>query len=694
MTTSLMPEARQRYYTNVGLPAAGCKLFTYAAGTSTPKATYQDAAGTVPHANPITLNSKGEAVIYWSGAYKVDLKTAAGAQITGYPVDNVTSYDTLIAASDALLRADLAALTGALLVGFTPTASTAATNVQAAIVEIVTDLALPASGAGGVGTTKPFGTASTVKADLAITYPAARKSLADVIAKIHGGAATTIACYGDSLTYGQDTSVNGQVSPLNGSTALRSRYPYPETLQDALALNSFTVSATVINRGYPGDTAAMGLGRWAAASATDLAILMYGTNDGKTLAVTVDEFKKRMAEMIEREFAKNAVVILLSPPLVNDAPTNANISAYTVALHQLADEYNVLLIDAKEQLSGLTNIWSEATDLVHLNSYAYAELGWHLSGLLINRDRATRSITAGSIYYPCDEVGYGGTLTINALAKGGSFTAIAPGARYIVCAYFDDDVLPVIHSYNTSGTNVDLLVQYAGNGIYRGLTAPELVHVAAVSTRQSLTANELRRGYRTLLLTNNGAQTAYIEAIEFAELSHVATSQGMLKKSVALSGAYQSVRQTAAIGTFWTAIDNALPLTAPYVYSAYVTITDLAGIAVFKNRAGQTLLSDILLARRVGNDLVLREIVAGAVTDTTAGGVGAFAAGTFTGEISIELATAAVNVYLNGVLKITKATPSNTYGFPGLMSASAAAMIVCQGAQVQGYVKGPYGVTP
>ena len=132
--------------------------------------------------------------------------------------------------------------------------------------------------------------------------------------------------------------------------ALRSRYPYPETLSDALALNSFTAAVTVINRGYPGDTAQMGLDRWTAASATDVAILMYGTNDGKALAVPVDTFKKNMAKMIEREFTKNAVVILISPPLVNDVVSNTNIASYTIALHQLAQEYNVLIIDAKEQL--------------------------------------------------------------------------------------------------------------------------------------------------------------------------------------------------------------------------------------------------------------------------------------------------------------------------------------------------------
>jgi hypothetical protein len=89
MTTIIMPEGRQRYFNNDGSPCAGGKLYTYAAGTTTPKAAYQDEAGTVPHQNPITLDAKGEAVIYWNGAYKVDLKQADLVQVTGYPVDNI-----------------------------------------------------------------------------------------------------------------------------------------------------------------------------------------------------------------------------------------------------------------------------------------------------------------------------------------------------------------------------------------------------------------------------------------------------------------------------------------------------------------------------------------------------------------------------------------------------------------------------
>lgn len=89
MTATLLPQARQRYFDDNGAPLAGGKVYTYAAGTNTPQAAYQDADGTIPHTNPIILDSEGEVVIFWSGSYKVNVKTSADVQVSGWPVDNL-----------------------------------------------------------------------------------------------------------------------------------------------------------------------------------------------------------------------------------------------------------------------------------------------------------------------------------------------------------------------------------------------------------------------------------------------------------------------------------------------------------------------------------------------------------------------------------------------------------------------------
>lgn len=77
MAVSLSPAAKQQFFDNNGLPAAGFKLYTYAAGTSDLQATYQDRDGTVPNANPVVLDARGEATIYLSSALVYDyvLKT-------------------------------------------------------------------------------------------------------------------------------------------------------------------------------------------------------------------------------------------------------------------------------------------------------------------------------------------------------------------------------------------------------------------------------------------------------------------------------------------------------------------------------------------------------------------------------------------------------------------------------------------
>lgn len=62
-----------QFFDDNGDPYAGGKLFTYGAGSSTKKTTYQDSAGVTPHANPIALDSAGRLpapVFGTTGPYK------------------------------------------------------------------------------------------------------------------------------------------------------------------------------------------------------------------------------------------------------------------------------------------------------------------------------------------------------------------------------------------------------------------------------------------------------------------------------------------------------------------------------------------------------------------------------------------------------------------------------------------------
>jgi len=101
-----MPEGKQSFNNSAGVPLVGGKLYTYDAGTSTPRPTYQDAAGTVPNTNPVILDARGEATVFWSGAYKAILKDAS--DVTIWTVDGISGVS----------GTDLSSSAGAGLIGF------------------------------------------------------------------------------------------------------------------------------------------------------------------------------------------------------------------------------------------------------------------------------------------------------------------------------------------------------------------------------------------------------------------------------------------------------------------------------------------------------------------------------------------------------------------------------------------------
>lgn len=96
---TVAPVPQQVFFTAAGAPCASCLLYTYAAGTTTPLATYSVQALTpgLENTNPIVLNTAGRnpnGGIYLSAAsYKFVLKTAGGLS-TIYTQDNVGAVPT------------------------------------------------------------------------------------------------------------------------------------------------------------------------------------------------------------------------------------------------------------------------------------------------------------------------------------------------------------------------------------------------------------------------------------------------------------------------------------------------------------------------------------------------------------------------------------------------------------------------
>lgn len=75
---SLSPLPKLQFFGTDGLPLVGGKLYTYAAGTTTPIATYTDHTGATQNTNPVILDSAGQAGVWLTDTvtYKYTLTDA------------------------------------------------------------------------------------------------------------------------------------------------------------------------------------------------------------------------------------------------------------------------------------------------------------------------------------------------------------------------------------------------------------------------------------------------------------------------------------------------------------------------------------------------------------------------------------------------------------------------------------------
>lgn len=88
---TISPPAKFSSELITGAPLAGGRLYTYAGGTSTPRATYTDSTGGIANTNPVILDARGEANVWLEQgvAYKYVLRDANDVLI--WTVDNINS---------------------------------------------------------------------------------------------------------------------------------------------------------------------------------------------------------------------------------------------------------------------------------------------------------------------------------------------------------------------------------------------------------------------------------------------------------------------------------------------------------------------------------------------------------------------------------------------------------------------------
>lgn len=127
VSLSSLAGAGWQFFDNSGDPLSGGKLYTYAAGTTTPLTTYTDATGSTPNTNPVILDSAGRVAeeIWLDSAlnYKFVLQSSTGTQI--WTKDNVAG----ILAAQSLTAA---------IVGYSPPFTGAVdTNVAAKLAQYI-----------------------------------------------------------------------------------------------------------------------------------------------------------------------------------------------------------------------------------------------------------------------------------------------------------------------------------------------------------------------------------------------------------------------------------------------------------------------------------------------------------------------------------------------------------------------------
>ena len=157
MSTILSPNPIMQFFDLTGAPLVGGTLQTFAAGTSTPLATYTDSSGLVANPTTITLNTRGEAAV-WLGpvAYKITLRDAAGVLI--WTSDNITTQDSInaLTAFETSLANTTSSTQGSSLVGYVPASGPPGRTVQAKLQDTVSVKDFGAVGDGSTDDTTAF----------------------------------------------------------------------------------------------------------------------------------------------------------------------------------------------------------------------------------------------------------------------------------------------------------------------------------------------------------------------------------------------------------------------------------------------------------------------------------------------------------------------------------------------------------
>jgi hypothetical protein len=102
MGVSQLPNGKQQFIDSNGAPLVGGTVGMYVPATLTPKSTWQDIGQSVLNQNPLTLDARGQALIYGSGTYRQIVKDVLGNLIWDVTTTSSNLYSYAVPSSVSL----------------------------------------------------------------------------------------------------------------------------------------------------------------------------------------------------------------------------------------------------------------------------------------------------------------------------------------------------------------------------------------------------------------------------------------------------------------------------------------------------------------------------------------------------------------------------------------------------------------
>lgn len=235
---SLTPTPKQQIYGSDGNPLVGGKIYTYAAGTTTPLATFTDAGAGTANTNPIILNSLGQANI-WLGSSSYKFSVYTSADVLLYTVDNINA--PLDAAGLAL------ALSSPTPIGNTVPNTGAFTTLAATTGNITTVNATTVNAATITATGTVTAETLTFEGGGSMTRPS-ELGIQPISASI-AASALTITLNPTTLDFRSTTGSSGTVTPVTLTTAATLVVPSGATLGTVSGVASQLLVLAINNAG-------------------------------------------------------------------------------------------------------------------------------------------------------------------------------------------------------------------------------------------------------------------------------------------------------------------------------------------------------------------------------------------------------------------------------------------------------------